>query len=169
MSRGVLYTTGNWSVGYALDARTGKLLWNTFPPTTHTRASWSGASTPCPPTTADYTAPADPAKGFKSAAWNARRRHDTSHDPFGHLWLLASKQEEVPYEQLAARLRKMMSSHALPYFAAPTNTNAMTQGVVLLLRQACRVPFCTTQSPCFRLTFAPSSSSKVISPEMTTP
>lgn len=58
---------------------------------------------------------------------------------------------------------------ALPSLTAPTSTNAMTQGVVVLFRHACRVPFCTTQSPCFRLTVAPSSSSRVISPEMTTP
>jgi hypothetical protein len=55
------------------------------------------------------------------------------------------------------------------YFAAPTNTNAIKHAVALVLRHACRVPFCTTQSPGFRFTFAPSSSSKVISPEITTP
>ena len=57
----------------------------------------------------------------------------------------------------------------LPSLAAPTKTNAMTQGVAFVLRHACRVPFCTTQSPCLRPTVAPSSSSSVISPEMTTP
>ena len=56
-----------------------------------------------------------------------------------------------------------------PSLVAPISTNAMTQGVALRLRHACRVPFCTTQSPCFRRTVAPSSSSNVISPEMTTP
>ena len=50
----------------------------------------------------------------------------------------------------------------------PIEMKAMRQGSGNGLRQRCRVPFCTTQSPWRKWTFCPSSSSSVISPRTTT-
>jgi hypothetical protein len=52
---------------------------------------------------------------------------------------------------------------------APMITNAILTGLSLLLRQAWRVPFCTTTSCGLRWTCLPSSSSRETSPSRTIP
>jgi quinohemoprotein ethanol dehydrogenase len=40
VANGVIYTTGEWSVVYALDARTGNLLWSYDPKVSRSRANF---------------------------------------------------------------------------------------------------------------------------------
>src|SRR5689334_20284627 len=40
IEHGILYTTGVWSVVYALDAKTGKQLWTYDPQVQRSRANW---------------------------------------------------------------------------------------------------------------------------------
>ena len=39
-------------------------------------------------------------------------RRGTLTDPFGHVWLLATKKEDVSLEQMRKRFEKMMKSEA---------------------------------------------------------
>ena len=87
---------------------------------------------------------------------------------------VSEKRERVEFTDAAISLIYFIEEEGrgegdlrFPYFTlvAPTITVAITQSSLLRLRQAWRVPFSITQSPAFRWTSAPSSSSSQHSPD----